>query len=167
MNDFDERFWEKVRPSEGGCWLFTGAINQSGYGTLSRFINGKAVMKSAHRVMWEQINGAIPKGMHVLHRCDVRNCVRPSHLWLGTNAENMADKVAKGRQLCGSTLKSSKLDELAVREILSLKPSGIARARRGQTCQSKVLAQKYGVGQGAINAIWSGRAWKHVSASQS
>jgi hypothetical protein len=84
------RFWSLVNKSETGCWLWTAARSKSGYGSFAG--------RRAHRVAHEFALGPIPPGLHVLHTCDVPACVRPDHLWLGTHADNMADKVAKGRQ---------------------------------------------------------------------
>lgn len=75
------------------CWLWTGYISNNGYGQ-SHF-NGK--FSSAHRTSWMIYNGKIPKGLQVNHKCDVRNCVRPDHLFLGTQKDNMQDASRKGR----------------------------------------------------------------------
>lgn len=97
--DFDaaiaERFdakWQ-VEPNTG-CHLWIGAVSDSGYGSVS--IKGK--MRLAHRVSYELRVGPIPLGLLVLHRCDVRCCVNPDHLFLGTYADNENDKIAKGRE---------------------------------------------------------------------
>ncbi|MHB8742598.1 MAG: HNH endonuclease signature motif containing protein [Sulfuricaulis sp.] len=90
------RFWSKVEKSDG-CWLWRGAIIPKGYGYFH--VGGRLGQNlGAHRVSWRITNGEIPKGMFVLHKCDVRNCVRPEHLWLGTAMDNTKDMVAKGRQ---------------------------------------------------------------------
>lgn len=88
------RFWRKVKrgpPDE--CWPWTGRRGGRGYGRVGSC--------GAHRLAWELTNGAIPAGLWVLHRCDNPPCVNPSHLWLGTHADNMADMRAKGRSARG------------------------------------------------------------------
>lgn len=76
-----------------GCWLWDGPTPGDGYAMVT--INGKA--RKLHRLMWEHVNGPIPKGLHVLHRCDVRSCGNPDHLFLGTHQDNMKDMQQKGR----------------------------------------------------------------------
>lgn len=74
------------------CWLWLGGT-QDGYGRL-RYA-GKKIL--AHRLSWEMHFGKIPEGLWVLHKCDVRNCIRPEHLFLGTNQDNVDDKMRKKR----------------------------------------------------------------------
>lgn len=91
-----DRFWEKVdRYSDpDGCWLWKGALNTGGYGMIGHY---RKPMITAHRLSWELENGDIPNGLLILHMCDVKNCVNPRHLRLGTQAENIRDAVTKGR----------------------------------------------------------------------
>jgi HNH endonuclease len=89
-----ERFLAKVNKSTtNGCWLWVGAMSTNGYGhfSLNRKITG------SHRAAWRLFNGSIPDGYQVCHKCDVRCCVNPGHLFLGTQKDNIQDMVAKGR----------------------------------------------------------------------
>ena len=94
------RFEEKVDRSGGpeACHLWTAGTSGNGYGAFKR--DGRA--QPAHRVAYDQMIGPIPTGMHVCHRCDVPLCVNPVHLFLGTDADNVADKVSKVRQARGA-----------------------------------------------------------------
>jgi hypothetical protein len=87
-----ERFWRRVNRTDG-CWLWTGARKTSGYGE----INIGGAIWDTHRLAWTITQGPIPDGLCVLHTCDVRPCVNPDHLWLGTIADNNRDMFAKGR----------------------------------------------------------------------
>ena len=88
-----ERFWRHVDTS-GDCWNWTGAI-ASGYGTFGLYPPKRMI--GAHRMSWEIENGPVPDGLHVLHHCDNKICVKPAHLFVGTRQDNMDDAKSKGR----------------------------------------------------------------------
>ena len=144
-----------------GCWVWMRTLCD-GYGALSvgkkyRSPSVKYHMLRAHRVAWELYRSPIPDGMHVLHRCDVRCCVNPDHLFLGTEADNSADKIAKGRDRhtpCPGVLNAmAKLNEAKVGEI---------RRRRALGENWKVLEKEFGVSHKTIWKIGKGYSWRHV-----
>src|SRR5579872_3377060 len=86
-----ERLLENIKEVDG-CWVFTGALNTTGYGRLSVTRDGKKKRIYTHRLSWEIHFGPIPEGQDVLHHCDNRPCIRPDHLFLGNNADNVKDR---------------------------------------------------------------------------
>ena len=93
----EERFWSKVEKSES-CWMWKGKTNNSGYGSICG--------TSSHRFSWALFRGRIPEGMRVLHVCDIRKCVNPDHLFLGTQLQNILDAKQKGRLATGDRHRS-------------------------------------------------------------
>lgn len=144
-----------VHPVCGRCWIWTGSSDGNGYGCL--VIKGKSV--GAHRVSYNLHAGEIPTGQKVLHHCDTPKCVNPSHLFLGTDADNNADMVAKGRNKPqrGSDNGNAILTDDDVRDIKRLYRKGV----RGFGAAS--LGKRYGVSDYAIFNIVRGTGWKHLS----
>lgn len=147
-----ERFMAKVSPCPlTGCWWWTGGEESSGYG---RFNVALGEQERSHRAAWLLFRGLIPPGMEVCHSCDNRACVNPAHLFLGTNAENIADMVAKERHATGERQASAKLTDAAVEEIR-------AAYRAGGVTQRE-LADRFGVCHQVIGKAIQGRTWRHV-----
>lgn len=132
---FEERFWGKVIKTSR-CWVWTGAKNKAGYGKLARGERSEGTVDS-HRASWEIHNGPIQDGSIVLHKCDNPSCVRPEHLKLGSQRDNIQDMLKKERgnfpgapgnenwkqvknRLRGEKHPSSKLSDDQVREIQKL-----------------------------------------------
>ena len=93
MQNVAAKFARKFEPvTETGCWIWTGA-ELKGYGRM--VVNGKYLR--AHRISWELYRGPIPDGLLVLHHCDVPACVNPDHLYLGSDLDNMRDRLRRGR----------------------------------------------------------------------
>lgn len=146
-------FWFHVTPgAPDACWEWQGTKNNCGYG-LASFGGG---YRMAHRLSYELHYGPIPAGLCVCHTCDNRACVNPAHLWLGTCAENHADKWAKGRgvRLTGERSGSSKLTWDDVRAIRHLYALG------GHSHRS--LGRQFGVSGPAICAIVNGKTWREA-----
>jgi hypothetical protein len=104
----EARFWARVDKS-GECWLWTGPRDKDGYGKAN--VRRRALR--AHRVSWTMANGAIPEGLIVCHRCDTPACVRPDHLWLGTQLDNVRDMTAKGRPAAKAAVAKARGEEPA------------------------------------------------------
>lgn len=96
--DLKERFWIHVHlpwePQNEDCWWWKDGLTAKGYGQM--YINNKLTVR-AHRLAYELFVGPIPKGMSVLHKCDVKSCVNHHHLFLGTRLDNALDCISKGR----------------------------------------------------------------------
>jgi hypothetical protein len=129
-----------------GCRLFLGSLDADGYGKIC--INYKKWL--AHRLVWTITNGDIPAGIYVCHSCDVPNCINPAHLWLGTHADNMADRQAKGRQ---SRVRGEQRYWNA--KLTAAQVSVIRTDNRVQ----RVIAAEHGVSRSLIGAIKQGKHW--------
>ncbi len=147
-----ERFWRHVDKS-GDCWLWIGGRDRGGYGTFQ----DRRRTFGTHRMAWMLTHGEIPPRMEVCHRCDVRNCVNPAHLFVATHAANMADCKAKGRidDRRGERAHCRrKLTESDVREILRARAAGE---------YGTVIARRFGITSTQVYFIAKGTSWGHVT----
>jgi hypothetical protein len=160
-----ERMADKVAYEPmSGCWLWTGSVNNMGYGDVHR--NGRTAL--AHRAVYEETVGPIPEGLAACHRCDTPACVNPQHIFLGSAEANARDKVSKGRQYRGerhwahrnpaavrrgSNHPGAALTEDQVREI-----RGLAGREESHTA----IARRFRVSRQTVQRIVAGRRWRHV-----
>lgn len=162
------RFWSKIRrdgptvsPGLGPCWLWTGAPTAGGYGlvTAGSQRTGTRTRILAHRLMWELTNSPIPDGdgYHgtcVMHRCDVRNCVNPDHLIIGSQADNLRDMRSKHRgRVPGYRGTQHPGAKLTKDDVQRIRTSGEG---------VRALGRALGVTHQAIIAIRKGRLWRHL-----
>lgn len=146
-----DRFWSKVSIGSRGCWEWQACRAPTGYGKFG--VGSESLY--AHRVSFAMTQGD-PGPLFVLHRCDNPACVRPSHLFAGTHAENMGDMLAKGRgdDRRGERHPGHKLTADDVREIRSRYAAGGISQRR--------LGAEYGVGDRAVSYIVNRHTWSHL-----
>lgn len=142
------RFWNAVDMS-GDCWTWCGSTTPAGYGWM--WIDGKNTM--AHRIAWELFEGRPDPELMVCHRCDNRICVRPDHLFLGTAADNNADRDAKGRAAIGERSGNSRLRSDQVYAIRAMRDRGVS---------TPVIARLFQIPPGHAWMIGARKSWSHL-----
>lgn len=177
---FKNKFWRRVNkngplPDQKNhhytglerCWQWTGRSLNRGYGSIQ--FRGRVI--KSHRGSYELSIGPIPRGMWVLHKCDNKLCVNPSHLFLGTRKDNVDDMMKKGRHRVpsgdahtarlhpermyrGVQNTASKLDDDKVRSIRIMRSNGE---------HFRVIAKRFGVSSRAIVLITQRKTWRHVT----
>jgi hypothetical protein len=159
-NTIPDDFWNRIEKTET-CWLWRGGIMANGYGRLS--VKRKTV--KVHRLSWELHFGPIPDGLHVCHKCDVRHCVNPDHLFLGTAGDNVRDCWSKGR---GSSMhvthpelvargEQNGLSKLITKDVIEIR-----RLYASGGVSQKTLGRQFGVDQGTVSAVVRRKTWKHI-----
>ncbi|TFH51589.1 MAG: HNH endonuclease [Lysobacterales bacterium] len=150
--EFETRFWARV--DKGGpdeCWPWLGLILRTGYGQIGR--HGASL--GVHRVAYELSVETIPDGLCVCHSCDNPPCCNPRHLWVGSNAENLADMAKKGRasRKAGEDSPNHKLTDNIVMAI---------RARHASGETQRAISLDYVVAPATISAIVRRKTWRHL-----
>lgn len=162
-------FWSRVnkdgpipahRPELGPCWVWTGGKFDNGYG---RF-NAEGRPYSTHRLSFALTFGGFPT-LCVLHHCDNRECVNPSHLFQGTKADNNFDMVRKGRNRNGAATHPEKALKGEDHPRSKLSVSDISEIRseyRNGNIGYRALGKRFGMSFSTIGAIVKGKLWKHI-----
>lgn len=164
---FIAHFWARVNksgpihpysPELGPCWLWLGG-RRNEYGRVS--LGKRGHLAYAHRISWQLIIGNIPATLLICHSCDVRLCVNPTHLFLGTIADNNADMYRKGRGADTSKAaprgEASHLAKLTAEQVIRIR----AEYANGDTISA--LHRRYGITRPGIRAITQRKAWKHLT----
>ena len=138
---FEDRY---IPEPNSGCWIWLGYGDKNGYGTF--YPRGERW--KAHRYSWTIHNGPIPDGLMVCHRCDVPACVNPTHLFLGTQQDNISDCILKNRR---GGIKLTEEQVLEIRKIYTRKHGEKTR-----------LSEQYGISNQQICDILNNKYWKHL-----
>ena len=137
-------------PSIGYCWEWTKDTSHD-YG---RITFGRNLRVRVHRVAYQSVYGSIDSSLAVCHKCDNPVCLRPSHLFLGTQSDNNADARQKKRHAYGARHGHAKLREADVRQIRQMGKEG---------CKGRTLASQFGISPATVCNILKRKIWKHVS----
>ena len=148
-----ERFWRKVE--KGGvddCWFWKASRHPKGYGRFRVTIAGVNTMWRSHQVAWWLTNGHWG-GLHVCHTCDNPPCCNPSHLFLGTNADNVRDRVEKNRTVYGAKTKVNTISAEQAVAIRWLAQSNLTQVELGKL---------FGISAQQVGRIAHVQSWRHV-----
>ena len=174
--DLATRFWSKVAVCAHGrdcaecCWSWQGSMVK-GYGKMfvpKALRQGKSQEERAPRVCWFVVHGVWPGDLHVLHTCDNPPCVQPAHLWLGTMDDNQKDSMRKGRRPTGDAHGMRLHPDAVTRgvdipwSLLTEADVQFIRAMRREGWTQQRIAQALGRGKTTIEAVLSGRTWRHI-----
>jgi hypothetical protein len=156
---FRKDFMDYVyKPSS--CWIWGGSKNTSNYGVFQYEVGGKFLTRLASRIMWEKVNGPIPEGKFVCHKCDNSICVNPDHLFLGTHQDNMLDMHIKGLRGRPPILSIKSVKE--IKKIWDEKGNKerLTPPRSKEFVTMAELAVRYGVSHVTISHIINNVSWE-------
>lgn len=156
-----DRFWSQVDKS-GDCWVWIGALSSNGYGEI--YFNHQHL--TVHRTSWLIAHGNIPNGMYVCHHCDNKQCVNPSHLYIGTHLDNTRDAVVRHRMATGNRQGSHTHPETVhhgeSHGMVKLTNEQVLMIRNSRNVKQRDIAKQFGVHFSTICDILRGKTWKHL-----
>ena len=152
------RFHKKYRIAASGCWEWHGRLNQCGYGV---FVVGHSRAYLAHRVVYAHLFGELKPKQCVLHKCDNRRCVNPAHLWVGTQADNVRDMIAKKRHKPRTPQHG---EDNPMAKLTAAQVAEIRRRYRPRKITLAMLGEEFGVSQATISMIVNSKRWRRNGA---
>lgn len=150
----ESRFWKYVNKTDG-CWLWTATPTSMGYGRLVEWVDGRRREVFAHRLSYKIAYGPFDESLCICHKCDTPLCVKPDHLFLGTQTENLADMTRKGRRRfgprSGENNGNARLSAEDARQIRELSVTGQSYA---------AIARRFGISDTHARRVVKGQQWR-------
>jgi hypothetical protein len=163
----EDRFWQKVQKTND-CWLWTAYTDSNGYGEI-HCKNGNSRVEYAHRISWMIHFGSIPEGMEVCHKCDVPRCVRPDHLFLGTQYDNIHDCIDKKRNpilikgRAGMKGEDHPLRKLTEEQVIEIRRRYVSGVNQYNPSNRRELAEEFGINPTHVWQVYARKVWKHIT----